>query len=170
VLRCRPAKELAKSGRGIGRALLGGSHPLIVNYSFGPSLEPRQMSPVNIENGDNVAETSYDYQPSYFERCGNPGNTRADRPPKIPAFKRDAGRGGSWLTTRNSATINVLRVDGAAAVRCRYHWASALSFWNRRNRHTSWTCRAARAHCPSGPILLSRRLAPLSSGEPVSPA
>src|SRR4029453_6118476 len=39
-----------------------------------------------------------------------------------------------------SATIRVLRVPRrASAVRARYHCASALSFWNRRKRHASWS-------------------------------
>ena len=68
--------------------------------------------------------------------------------------------------------VAVLRkaVDGASAVRCRYHWASALSFWNRRNRHASWIMPRRTRALPERANPFSRRLAPLSSGEPVRPA
>src|SRR5437660_242819 len=81
-----------------------------------------------------------------------------------------ARRQSAISSLRARATTNVLRVDGAFAVRCRYHWASALSFWNMRNRHASWIMPRRTRALPERANPLSRRLAPLSSGEPVRPS
>jgi hypothetical protein len=55
-------------------------------------------------------------------------------------------------------------------LRCRYHWASALPFWNRRNRHASWIMPCRTRALPERANPFSRRFDPLSSGEPVRPA
>jgi hypothetical protein len=46
--------------------------------------------------------------------------------------------GGAISSLRASATTNVLRIDGAFAVRCRYHSASALLFLEHEEPHASW--------------------------------
>jgi hypothetical protein len=48
-------------------------------------------------------------------------------PSAFAVFMSRARRHSAISSLRASATINVLRVDGAAAVRCRYHWASAFT-------------------------------------------
>src|SRR5580704_10138137 len=78
-----------------------------------------------------------------------------------------ARRHSAISSLRAGATINVLRVDGASAVRRRYHRASALSFWNSRNRHAGWIMPCRTRALPERANPLSRRLAPLSSGEPL---
>ena len=52
----------------------------------------------------------------------------------------------------------------------RYHCASALSFWNIRKRQASWIRPRRTRALPDLASPFSRRLDPLSSGEPVSPA
>src|SRR5271163_3435680 len=83
------------------------------------------------------------------------------------AVAREAQSANSKLPAH--ATINVLRVDGASAVRCRYHWASALSFWNRRNRQANWIIPCRTRALPERANPFSRRFAPLSLGKPVRP-
>src|SRR3954463_3323983 len=70
-----------------------------------------------------------------------------------------------------SATIRVLRVPPrASAVRARYHWANALSFWCSRKRQASWIIPRRTRALPALASPFSRRLRPLSSGAPVRPA
>src|SRR4051812_22152100 len=72
---------------------------------------------------------------------------------------------------RARATIMVvLRAPCLPSVRVRYHCANALSFWNRRNRQASWIRPRRTRALPALAKPFSRRLAPLSSGEPVRPA
>src|SRR5215211_4727972 len=70
-----------------------------------------------------------------------------------------------------SATIIVLRVAPRASTdRARYHCASALSFWKMRRRQASWIMPRRTRALPALARPFSRRLLPLSSGAPVSPA
>src|SRR6266567_3620264 len=71
-----------------------------------------------------------------------------------------ARRQSAISSLRARATINVLRVDGASAVRCRYHWASALSFWNRRNRQANWIIPCRTRALPERANPFSRRFDP----------
>ena len=71
---------------------------------------------------------------------------------------------------RANATIIVLRVLGAFSVRVRNHCAKALSFWNIRNRQANWIIPRLTRALPERASPFSRRLFPLSSGEPVRPA
>src|SRR6266545_2981024 len=71
---------------------------------------------------------------------------------------------------RAKATIMVLRVPRAFAVRVRNHCAKVLSFWNMRNRHANWIMPRRTRALPERVSPFSRRLLPLSSGEPVRPA
>lgn len=71
---------------------------------------------------------------------------------------------------RASATTMVLRVPFAPSVRFRYHCASALSFWNKRKRQANWIRPRRTRALPALASPFSRRLDPLSSGAPVSPA
>src|SRR3954470_14190027 len=72
---------------------------------------------------------------------------------------------------RASATISVLRVPArASAVRARYHRASALSLWCSRKRQASWIMPRRTRALPDLASPFSRRLDPLSSGDPVRPA
>src|SRR4051812_45956323 len=96
------------------------------------------------------------------------------------AGRRTAPSGASPMHTkrhkaiksfRARATIRVLRVPPrASAVRARYHCARALSFWNSRKRQASCTMPRRTRALPALARPFSRRLAPLSSGEPVRPA
>ncbi len=71
---------------------------------------------------------------------------------------------------RASATIIVLRVaPRASAVRARYHWAKALSFWNIRKRQANCSMPRRTRALPARANPFSRRREPLSSGVPVSP-
>ena len=71
---------------------------------------------------------------------------------------------------RAKATIMVLRAPRAFSVRARNHRAKALSFWNMRNRHANWIMPRRTRALPERASPFSRRLVPLSSGEPVRPA
>jgi hypothetical protein len=72
---------------------------------------------------------------------------------------------------RARATIMmVLRAPFGPSVRTRYDRASALPFWNRRNRQVSWIRPRRTRALPDFANPFSRRLEPLSSSEPVSPA
>jgi hypothetical protein len=62
---------------------------------------------------------------------------RMTTPSGITPSRTSRHRAISSLQAR--AAIMVLRAFGAFSVRWRYHCASALSFWNNRNRHASWT-------------------------------
>jgi hypothetical protein len=53
-------------------------------------------------------------------------------------------------------------------VRARYHFAKALSFWNSRKRHASWTMPFRTLALPARASPFSRRFVPPSSGDPVS--
>ena len=65
---------------------------------------------------------------------------------------------------RARATIIAMRVlPRPSAVRCRYHFASALSFWNTRKRQASWTMPRRTRALPARESPRSRRRAPLSS-------
>ena len=67
-----------------------------------------------------------------------------------------------------NATIMVLRVPPrASAVRARYQTARPLASWNRRKRQASWIMPRRTRALPALASPFSRRLAPLSSGEPV---
>ena len=66
--------------------------------------------------------------------------------------------------------IFVLRAPLAPSVRLRNHCASALSFWNKRKRQASWIRPRRTRALPDLARPFSRRLDPLSSGAPVSPA
>ena len=69
------------------------------------------------------------------------------------------------------ATIIALRVPPrASAVRARYQRARWLSAWKRRKRQASWSMPRRTRALPTRARPFSRRRAPLSSGEPVSPA
>src|SRR3954467_14021272 len=69
------------------------------------------------------------------------------------------------------ATTIALRVPPrASAVRARYQRASWLSPWKRRKRQASWSMPRRTRALPTRARPFSRRQAPLSSGEPVSPA
>ena len=81
-----------------------------------------------------------------------------------------ARRQSAIKSLRARATISVLRIAGAACVRRRYHWASALSFCSHRNRQASWIMPRRTRALPERAKPFSRRFAPLSSGEPVRPA
>ena len=56
------------------------------------------------------------------------------------------------------------------SVRLRNHCARALSFWNNRKRQASWIRQRRTRALPDLARPFSRRLEPLSSGAPVSPA
>ena len=72
---------------------------------------------------------------------------------------------------RASATIIVvLRAPLGPSVRVRYHCARPLPFWNMRNRQASWINPRRTRPLPDLASPFSRRLEPLSSGEPVRPA
>ena len=68
------------------------------------------------------------------------------------------------------ATIILLREPGTLSVRARNQHARALSFWNIRKRQASWINPRRTRILPDRANPFSRRLLPLSSGEPVSPA
>ncbi len=71
---------------------------------------------------------------------------------------------------RASATIIVvLRAPFGPSVRARYHCASALPLWNLKNRQASWISPRRARGLPALANPFSRRLLPLSSGEPVRP-
>src|SRR5262245_55236390 len=70
---------------------------------------------------------------------------------------------------RAKATIIFLREVRAFLVRISNHFAKALSFWNLRKRHASWTIPFRTRALPDRESPFSRLLLPLSSGEPVSP-
>src|SRR5271169_3499826 len=71
---------------------------------------------------------------------------------------------------RASATIIVLRTPrGPLAVRASNHLASALSFWNIKNRQASWIMPRRTRALPDRANPFSRLREPLSSGEPVRP-
>ena len=93
--------------------------------------------------------------------------------------QHDALRTSPVLTMRHNARsslraratiIVVLRAPLAPSVRLRNHSASALSFWNLRKRQASWIRPRRTRALPDLASPFSRRLEPLSSGEPVSPA
>src|SRR5690349_15057546 len=63
----------------------------------------------------------------------------------------------------------VLRAPLGPSVRARYHRASALFFWNLRNRQASWISPRRTRLLPDLASPFSRRLDPLSSGVPVKP-
>ena len=71
---------------------------------------------------------------------------------------------------RASATIIVLRFLPALAVRARYHWVNALSFWWSKKRQANWIMPRRTRALPAFASPFSRRLLPLSSGAPVRPA
>src|ERR1700691_4259973 len=80
-------------------------------------------------------------------------------------------RQNAMSSFRASATIIfVLRAAAGPSVRARYHWASALSFWNRRKRQASWIKPRLTRALPDFANPLSRRREPLSFGAPVRPA
>ena len=80
-------------------------------------------------------------------------------------------RQNAMSSLRASATIIfVFRAAAGPSVRARYHWASALSFWNRRKRQASWIKPRLTRALPDFANPLSRRREPLSFGEPVRPA
>ena len=66
--------------------------------------------------------------------------------------------------------ILVFRAPLGPSVRLRNHCASALSFWNMRNRQASWIRPRRTLALPDFVRPFSRRLKPLSSGDPVRPA
>ena len=71
---------------------------------------------------------------------------------------------------RASATIMVvLRAPLVPSVRGLDDVASALSFWNIKNREASWIMPRRTRALPALASPFSRRLRPLSSGEPVRP-
>src|SRR5262245_1993518 len=71
---------------------------------------------------------------------------------------------------RARATISVLRFLPALSVRVRYHWLNALFFWKSKKRHANWIIPRRTLALPALASPFSRRLLPLSSGAPVSPA
>src|SRR6266536_2462102 len=79
-------------------------------------------------------------------------------------------RQSAMSSLRANATIIVLRLPRASSVRARYHCVKALFFWNIRKRHASWIMPRRTRALPVLASPLSRRLLPLSSGEPVRPA
>src|SRR5271168_226678 len=76
----------------------------------------------------------------------------------------------SISSLRAIATIIVLRTPrGPSTVRASNHLANALSFWNIRNRQASWIMPRRTRPLPARASPFSRRLEPLSSGDPVKP-
>ena len=85
---------------------------------------------------------------------------------QLPEILEDVARLGAQLLMQAALEAEVTEFLG----RARYQRASALSFWKRRNRHASWIMPRRTRALPALASPFSRRLAPLSSGEPVSPA
>src|SRR5262245_38031108 len=79
-------------------------------------------------------------------------------------------QGDEQLARQRRATIIFLRRRAAFSVRARNHLAKALSFWKLRKRHASWIIPRRTRALPDRARPFSRRLLPLSSGEPVRPA
>ena len=67
---------------------------------------------------------------------------------------------------RARATIMVFRFLPSVSILVRYHWANALSFWKSRKRQASWISPRRTRALPALASPFSRRLLPLSSGEP----
>ena len=130
-----------------------------------------------------AATSDHDRQPATPRRA--PKLFPSAYPTAVTAGRRAIPVGGSPVVANRhkasrsflaNATMSVLRVPPrASAVRARYHCARALCFWKVRKRQASWTMprrtmpRRTRAF-PAFAKPFSRRLVPLSSGAPVSPA
>src|SRR6185436_10439724 len=79
--------------------------------------------------------------------------------------------GGRCVTLQTSAPTHSIHANcGRATPRGEAHCARALSFWNSRKRQASCTMPRRTRALPAFAQPFSRRLAPLSSGEPVRPA
>ena len=124
-------------------------------------LSSRPPSRARVWKKDGVSDAEYrDEGLTHAGRIWTPSGT-------MPSYARCQS---AIKSLRARATISVLRVAGAASVRCRYHSARALSFCSHRNRQASWIMPRRTRALPERANPFSRRFAPLSSGEPVRPA
>src|SRR5215203_1246451 len=193
---CWAERRLRANPRGVRhRALVIAPQPCIRWASWGPNHDAamrisgeapgrRVQSEQRLSGHSLVRRTATSDHPRQLT-TGTPMSAEASRPGPLGPVAHDAGRrttpsGASPVVTkrhkaiksfRARATIMVLRVPPrASAVRARYHCARALSFWNSRKRQASCTMPRRTRALPALARPFSRRLAPLSSGEPVRPA
>src|SRR3954453_370596 len=147
-----PGRQAHSLGRRCSHACLGSPPPRIVISGPATGCRRRAQSCSITVGGQTAAGIA--------ERSNTPCGTS----PVVTSFQ------SAMSSLRASATIIVLRVaPRASAVRARYHCASELSFWNIRKRQASCSMPRRTRALPALAKPFSRRRAPLSSGEPVSP-
>src|SRR6187455_1071245 len=147
-----PGRQAHSLGRRRSHACLGSPPPRIVMSSAETDCRRRAQS-----------RSITGYRQSTAWIAGR-STTPFGSSPVVTSFHK------ATSSLRASATIIVLRVaPRASAVRARYHCASALSFWNIRKRQASCSMPRRTRALPARAKPFSRRRAPLSSGDPVSP-